>query len=1603
MKKVLSLILTVALLLTAVPLGLIEAAAASRIYLDTPVSVTTSAGDWDVRTFVPAEDGIYIFSSSGSYDTLGYIALAEGEAQNENIKDDGGQGENFAVTYEMTAGVTYYLGSTVLSGKGTYTVKIIKFEVDDDTIKPIGLSTPTSVTINASKGIRFYSFVPSASGKYVFYSSGNFDSMGYVFDEYWSQIAYADIGGFAQNFSITLDLQGGKTYYLGYSTTSVSNASFNILIYLETYISNVTTEKDPNKTTYIKGLDAIENGGGLYHVNLALTGFKFNINYSNGTTETKKYTYAIRGLDCASSRDLAAGENNVRYSYMSNYATFAVNVADSPVDSLYIVKQPSKSVYYEEDIETALDGTTKIFNVLLNGMIIGVRYTDGTSDTFAITSSYGEEIEYFYFDHIVKASDMQIGTNNFTITYYGKELDFDVKYSLNSDNWEYEIVNDSYVSLVKYIGQDNEAIIPDELGGYPVKAIGSQCFYENEELTSVRMTEKIVSIGSEAFYGCSSLTELTLPSTLTSVGEKAFFGLKKLEKLNWNAADLSYNSSANMFAYMGANASEGTTVEFGYTCTAVPENAFYLSLSNYRPNITKIIIGESVLRIGNAAFRDLPSLQKVEYNALLASKPDKGNNIWTNSGSPSFEVEVGEYVQKVPTYMFYATAARAPRISKFTVLGKNTSLEDNSVVTLSTVTCTYYVWYNPEQSTSAYSYCLNNSHPYELLDPKLQNIYIYSGSIKDEYMLGEEFNLNGAVIKAVFDDTSEIDVTSQISISGFDNTALGNQTVTVSYTNIGITKSFTVNIVMLAEPLVLDYIEITKQPDKTEYYAKENFSDEGIEVMAHFTNGFVQDVTNYVSLDGYDMTVLGVQQVTVSYIYEEITRTDTFSINVLMPVLTSISVSAGEENTSYILGGKLNKDGIKVIAQYINGDTADVTAFSEYSGYDMSVLGEQTVTVSYTDNGITKTDTFTINVHNKLVSISITALPTTRTFMLGSAFDPSGIEVAAFWENLTSTNISAEVSYSGYDMNTAGEQTLTVSYTKESITKTAQFTIKVVNKTPVSLGVSFSEQTVQYQNTPLNTDAITVTVTYSDSTSANVSDKAVITGYNPDSYGEQILYASYTEAGVTLRESFIVNVIRQELTKIEITDMPDKTVFEVGTAFSATGIKVLASYNNSLTKVLGANDLSFSGYNMALTGKQNVLVSYTENSKTVNTSYEIEVLNREVAVNITSLPAKTHYYIGQDLDLSGLVVSARMADDSTRPIYGKDLTFGNFDNQSEGTKTIYVYYTSPITEQSYTMSFEVVVESGLSGITITSPASTTVFYYGDEFDYSGLEVTAHFVDFTSKVVTDKCTLSGYNMSKLGRQSVTVTYSEGSESATASYNINVKDIATSIYVANMPSKLVYKLADNLSTSGLSVKARFASGADDRTVTSSVTNSGFESLTTGAKTVTLSYSTDRGVLTTSFDVTVKDDISAISIISQPEKTAYSKGENFDPYGMQAKVTLSNGQEMTVSASDLGISGFNPDKSGRQVLSVKYNYASNDLDAILKVTVDYDDSCDVNSDLIVDIADISEILASGNYSLSPALAQNAKADVNLDGSIDIFDINEILLADNYGNKIV
>ena len=86
--------------------------------------------------------------------------------------------------------------------------------------------------------------------------------------------------------------------------------------------------------------------------------------------------------------------------------------------------------------------------------------------------------------------------------------------------------------------------------------------------------------------------------------------------------------------------------------------------------------------------------------------------------------------------------------------------------------------------------------------------------------------------------------------------------------------------------------------------------------------------------------------------------------------LSSIELS-GDYPITFHVGDAFSHEGIVVTANYEDQTTKDVTASAEFTGYDMATEGAQTVTVSYTENEVTKTTSYTITINEPAPSIEL--------------------------------------------------------------------------------------------------------------------------------------------------------------------------------------------------------------------------------------------------------------------------------------------------------------------------------------------------------------------------------------------------------------------------------------------------------------------------------------------------------------------------------------------------------------------------------------------------------------------------------------------------------
>ena len=163
-------------------------------------------------------------------------------------------------------------------------------------------------------------------------------------------------------------------------------------------------------------------------------------------------------------------------------------------------------------------------------------------------------------------------------------------------------------------------------------------------------------------------------------------------------------------------------------------------------------------------------------------------------------------------------------------------------------------------------------------------------------------------------------------------------------------------------------IEVTTKPTKTSYLAGDSFNNAGMVVTASYGTG--QAVLATAEVSGYSVSpsVLtdGTTSVTITYSEGGETCTTTLPVTVTHR-LSAITVTTKPNKLTYEYGDALATTGMVVTASYSDSQTKTVTGYS-CSPTTFSTIGNQVVTVNYTENGVTQTATFNVTVNRKSVT-----------------------------------------------------------------------------------------------------------------------------------------------------------------------------------------------------------------------------------------------------------------------------------------------------------------------------------------------------------------------------------------------------------------------------------------------------------------------------------------------------------------------------------------------------------------------------------------------------------------------------------------------------------
>lgn len=158
---------------------------------------------------------------------------------------------------------------------------------------------------------------------------------------------------------------------------------------------------------------------------------------------------------------------------------------------------------------------------------------------------------------------------------------------MTEDGFYYEIGEDG-VTITRYAGEGGDVVIPDEIEGYPVIAVGDRAFINNPDVTSVTIPDNVTTIGDSVFSRCKNLTSVVIGDGVTTIGYRAFAETSKL-----------------------------TDVSVADGVERIKPLAFY------RSGITSMVLPDTVVSIGERAFAECKALASINIPASLETINDK--------------------------------------------------------------------------------------------------------------------------------------------------------------------------------------------------------------------------------------------------------------------------------------------------------------------------------------------------------------------------------------------------------------------------------------------------------------------------------------------------------------------------------------------------------------------------------------------------------------------------------------------------------------------------------------------------------------------------------------------------------------------------------------------------------------------------------------------------------------------------------------------------------------------------------------------------------------------------------------------------------------------
>lgn len=278
---------------------------------------------------------------------------------------------------------------------------------------------------------------------------------------------------------------------------------------------------------------------------------------------------------------------------------------------------------------------------------------------------------------------------------------------------------------------------------------------------------------------------------------------------------------------------------------------------------------------------------------------------------------------------------------------------------------------------------------------------------------------------------------SRISDSGefISGLKAGAVKVKLSVEEGGETFSGAVNVKV--KPRGLESIQLTNSA-QTDYIEGQLFNPDGYTVEGSFSNGTTAVIDGWIVENADKPLLPDDTEVVISYTENGIAKQTQVPIQVAPKTLQAITVTTLPAQLDYFVDDIFRKKGMVVTAEYEFCN--EVVKNYSIDKYNVPLtINDSSVTITYTENGITKSAVLEITVTSRTLSeIVIIKSADKLEYTEGEYFDILGLSVLAKYSDSPAA-ITKRWQHNKSEALTTNDEDVVITYTENGITKTTAY------------------------------------------------------------------------------------------------------------------------------------------------------------------------------------------------------------------------------------------------------------------------------------------------------------------------------------------------------------------------------------------------------------------------------------------------------------------------------------------------------------------------------------------------------------------------------------